>query len=307
MSTRDSLQHHALSIDALMSSIPAKHLQEPTEAHESMLSNKYMKNKKQPAEIKVLAKQARKLKFDPPANQDTSALVETAVVAPMQSLSITDLRLKLQAKIASLRRGRGADKRKEEKRPDKKKEKKPTPTPKTGNTNKRKTEEQEEDTTAVNSENETKKPKTIIDDVSFGILSFGDEKKKKAGIDTMSKLKKVESKQAKFDKIKEKNPEKALYIEGEQKWDKLFSLAEGTKVMDDPKLLKKTLKREEKKKEKSASTWVDRKDTVRKHEEDGQKRRNENLLARKEGRPTKRNTSKRPGFEGGRAKKEKKK
>lgn len=77
-------------------------------------------------------------------------------------------------------------------------------------------------------------------------------------------------------------------------------------MQDDPKLLKKTLKRQEKQKEKSKSTWVDRKDTVRKNEEDGQKRRNENLLARKEGRPTTRNKSKRPGFEGGRAKKEKK-
>lgn len=85
-----------------------------------------------------------------------------------------------------------------------------------------------------------------------------------------------------------------------------MSLAQGQKVADDPKLLKKTLKRELKVKEKSKSTWVDRKETVRKHEEDGQKKRNDNLLARKEGRPTKRNVSKRPGFEGGRAKKENK-
>lgn len=155
-----------------------------------------MKNKKQPAEIKGLAKIAKKAKFDPtvPAPVEEIKPEIKAPLVPIQAVSITDLRIKLQAKIASLRKGRGADNPKNkhdllEKRLGKKK-----PVPKSSNSNKRKVDEMDVDDsiTAVNSDvdDKNKKVKTVVDDVSFGILNFGDEKKK-TGLDTMSKLKKV--------------------------------------------------------------------------------------------------------------------
>lgn len=78
----------------------------------------------------------------------------------------------------------------------------------------------------------------------------------------------------------------------------MLSLASGEKVKDDPKLLKKTLKREQKQKEKSGREWVDRKHTVQKGIQDRQKKRQDNLQARKDSKKAGKNGKKRPGFEG---------
>lgn len=149
-----------------------------------------MKNKKQPAEIKGLAKLAKRAKFDPaPPTAEENDI--KAIPVPIQSVSITDLRVKLKAKIASLRHDRGADNPRNKQDLLEKRLVKKKPVPKSSI--KRKVEEITEDSTAVNSDEDAaknKRVKTVVDDVFFGVLNFGDEKKK-TGIDTMSKLKKV--------------------------------------------------------------------------------------------------------------------
>lgn len=57
-------------------------------------------------------------------------------------------------------------------------------------------------------------------------------------------------------------------------------MAQGEKVKDDVKLLKKTIKREETFKKKSSKEWGERKSTVSKQKDHKQKRREENLKAR---------------------------
>ena len=59
-------------------------------------------------------------------------------------------------------------------------------------------------------------------------------------------------------------------------------MASGEKMQDDAKLLKKAIKRIDKKKEKSKQQWQDRADTVKTQEEDRQRKRTDNLAKRKQ-------------------------
>jgi hypothetical protein len=63
-------------------------------------------------------------------------------------------------------------------------------------------------------------------------------------------------------------------------WKKALQLAQGEKVKDDIKLLKKTVRREEVIKKKSAKDWGERKATVKKAKDQKQKKREENIKAR---------------------------
>lgn len=76
------------------------------------------------------------------------------------------------------------------------------------------------------------------------------------------------------------DPEKANALKEKDTWRKALQLAQGEKVKDDVKLLKKTIKREETFKKKSAKEWGERKSTVSKGKDQKQKRREENLKSR---------------------------
>ncbi|KAJ3088493.1 hypothetical protein HK102_008603 [Quaeritorhiza haematococci] len=164
---------------------------------------------------------------------------------------------------------------------------------------------------------------TVEENVSFGKLDFeevegGNKKKRKA--DTVGLLKKAEAKKAKLEKLKESQPEKASQIEDSLKWSKALKQASGEKIKDDPKLLKKTLKRKQKIKERSKKDWDKRKETVRQNLEEKQKKRQENIQARAEAKKAGKAFQKpkggspkgkggkgkgRPGFEGSFGKKKK--
>ena len=86
-------------------------------------------------------------------------------------------------------------------------------------------------------------------------------------------------------------------------WEASLKRARGEKVLDDPKLLRKSVKREEKKKQKSIEKWSERTKTVQDQQNAKKKKRKENIKAKAdekiekniERREKKRN---RPGFEG---------
>ncbi|KAJ3327975.1 hypothetical protein HDU76_010815 [Blyttiomyces sp. JEL0837] len=171
-----------------------------------------------------------------------------------------------------------------------------------------------------------KSKKAISDAISFGKVNFGDkstdiesalkgldQKKRKGPSDALSLLKKAEAKKARIEQIKEVDPEKAAAIESKEKWSKVMKMADGEAVKDDITLLKKSLKRKEKSKQASSKEWKERKSTVAKSIMDRQKRRNENLKARAEGKKTVKGKppggvkkKARPGFEGGARKKPRK-
>lgn len=110
-------------------------------------------------------------------------------------------------------------------------------------------------------------------------------------------LAKAENRKKKLEELKGKDAGKAREVQEKQAWKSALEKAEGMKVKDDPKLLKKSLKRQEKQKEKSKMQWKDRKEQQQKQIEEKQKMRQKHLKERAESKKKKGKGKKhRPGF-----------
>jgi len=144
------------------------------------------------------------------------------------------------------------------------------------------------------------KTKEVEENVSFGKIVFNEEtekKKKKGPTDTLGRLKQAEANKKKLEKLKSTDMEKAEALEEKIQWSKAMKLVEGEKIKDDPRLLKKTLKREQKLKERSAKKWNDRQKTVARQMKEKQKKREENIKNRMNNKG-KKGGKKRHGLEG---------
>jgi hypothetical protein len=113
------------------------------------------------------------------------------------------------------------------------------------------------------------------------------------------KNKKKALEQAKRMQEAKKDPEKANKIA----WDTARRRAAGEKVHDDPKLIKASLKKDQKRQQKHASQWKERQNTVDKQRQEKQKTRTQNIRERahqKKARKIEKREKKlmRPGFEG---------
>lgn len=127
--------------------------------------------------------------------------------------------------------------------------------------------------------------------------------------DVKSHLKLLE---AKKNKMETKDELEQIKQKEKEKWQKAMLQAEGIKIRDDEKLLRKAIKRKEAQKRKSAIEWSERKRVVEDTISERQKRREENLRIRKDNKGKKRNKQekmkrkyvgsavpkKRAGFEG---------
>jgi hypothetical protein len=151
---------------------------------------------------------------------------------------------------------------------------------------------------------------------SFGRVSFADGQqladdmtstrdtpKKRGPQDAASALAATEKKRLRLAGL---DDEKRADIEEKDLWLNAKKKAHGKKVRDDTSLLKRTLKRKEKMKTKSATEWNARKEGVAKSQAMKQKKREENLKKRRDekgvkGKKVKSKKTKpksRPGFEG---------
>ncbi|KAJ2583625.1 hypothetical protein GGH95_000881 [Coemansia sp. RSA 1836] len=97
--------------------------------------------------------------------------------------------------------------------------------------------------------------------IYFGKLTTGAIMKKKS-VHVKQQLAKVENKKREMDELRKVDSAKADQLEEKDKWGKALDLAKGEKVKDDPKLLRKTVRRDEQQKKKSSREWHDRKETV---------------------------------------------
>ncbi|KAG0088144.1 hypothetical protein BGZ93_005993 [Podila epicladia] len=225
------------------------------------------------------------------------AQVQTAAQTPAQGpKSITELRAKLEERLAKLRGRRGATeaanptnkptsrqailearlKRKKDKKASQKlaKEKRAA-----GGSEGLLVKEQD----SGSSSGGRPSASSINDkgEVRFSKFEFaGLQKKKKGPTDAKGQLSMVEAHKEKLAALQVADPEKANALKEKDTWKKALQLAQGEKVKDDVKLLKKTIKREETFKKKSSKEWGERKSTVAKGKDQKQKKREENLKAR---------------------------
>ncbi|KAJ2960202.1 hypothetical protein NQZ79_g4382 [Umbelopsis isabellina] len=249
--------------------------------------------------------------------EKTSAADVSAPITPMLKTDISELKDRLHKRIADLRKNRNAPgsdasnpksresilqsrmKRKQDRKKSlqAKKEQRGN-----GDVNE---EIIKESQPAANKSNQKFSASSIKDDgdVYFGRIETGLAKKKKGATDAKTQLKQVEAKHQKLEKLRQEDKDRAAALEEKETWNKALSMAQGEKVKDDIKLLKKTIKRDEHVKLKSSKTWNERKDKIKKEEADKQKKRNANIQTRIDAKKEKRlskgkKTKARPGFEG---------
>lgn len=164
-------------------------------------------------------------------------------------------------------------------------------------------EEEDDDSEESGSEDEAKSgvmySQVVFRDGERATADLKDIRKKKSTKgprDILGQLKHIEKKKAKLESM---DSEKRQDIEMKTKWSKALALAEGEKVRDDEKMLKKSLKRQTKEKKKSAKTWKERQQTVTKNIAEKQQKREENIALKRERNKLKsKKAKKRAGFEG---------
>ncbi|CAI5758033.1 unnamed protein product [Candida verbasci] len=214
--------------------------------------------------------------------------------------NLAKLREKLESKINTLREKRkavgtkvnGAPKSREQILAERKRK------DETKKQQKRKHEELEEEEEEMDSDDDIDEEEDVKDNnILFGNIVFEDgtqmtsdlskvrnssDKKKLKGPanrDIKAHLQKLEKKKQKLSNLSPS--EKAKQLE-KDKWQRVMAQAEGIKLKDDEKLLKKSLKRKEKQKLKSEIEWKERKQFVKDSVAARAKKREENLKARKE-------------------------
>lgn len=181
-------------------------------------------------------------------------------------------------------------------------------------------DEEEEDSESEDSEDEFNE---TADNVLYQNIQFDDNTKTTSDLTNIRKFGKKKGPSNKdikghlklLELKKEKqlsfDSDKLKKLEEKEKWNRSLLQAEGIKIKDDEKLLKKALKRKEAQKRKSEIQWQERKDHVQNMISAKQKRREENLQIRKDNKGIKRKNQtkqkrkfkssiapKRAGFEG---------
>jgi hypothetical protein len=164
-------------------------------------------------------------------------------------------------------------------------------------------------------------PDPVATNLSFGRIAFPDGQSMNASLDAIIDPHKrkgpqdpqtaLQAANNKAERISSLDPAKRADIEEKDRWLNAKKRAFGEKIRDDSSLLKKTLKRKEKAKKKSEKEWGERIEGVQKSQAMKQKKREENLKNRREGKDAKGKGGKskgsrkgkvkvkaRPGFEG---------
>ena len=113
------------------------------------------------------------------------------------------------------------------------------------------------------------------------------EAPKRKALDPKSALQKLEAEKTKLQKLKESDPEKAAALEFKLQAKKALQKAQGVSVKDNEALLKKSIARREKEKEKSRQLWEKKKSDLKISQDERQAKRNENIQARIEAKKAK--------------------
>lgn len=217
--------------------------------------------------------------------------------------SIEDLRGRIQHKIETLRSkrkalGRHTDvERRRTKRQERKLKSKLQKKSFSGNQTKGglKSDTNDNETNNVHAEPIFNKEGKMV----FSKFDFQESKKQKPlqkGKKFQKLLAKVEKDKDKIQKLEAVDGDKAKIAKEKAAWSKAVQQAEGVKVQDDPELLKKSLRKAAKQKQKNAQKWQERNEKVEQKMKEKQDKRKKNINKRKDGRIEKKiNTSKKKG------------
>lgn len=240
---------------------------------------------------------------------------ETADEHPPQ-LSVAELRSRLQGELAELssarkakmvhlqqRRAEARERRKEEPREDHRVKRKDTKAM-------REEAKEEEEMQAAGgsannsdddggsySEREEEQEHTHL--LSNAKLSEKRDTRPAKGVSKYKLLRDAQAAEAELNAIED--PEARKLAMEDKSWDEALLKAQGAKLGNNVKLLKKTIKREQKKKKKSAQKWADRVRTVDEMKAERQEKRKFNIAAHQKKKKDWKaglKVSKKPGFEG---------
>lgn len=155
-------------------------------------------------------------------------------------------------------------------------------------------------------ENSIKKPsiidesgRTVFSKFDFSTTAAHSEPKGKSK-DYKKLLAKAEAAQKKLDKLKETDEKKSKELQEKLQWQRAMEMAKGTKLKDDTRRLKKTVKRLDGKKAKSRKQWEERQKQEMLAKEKRQEKRKRNIQERieqaKAKKMKKRGKPRKPGF-----------
>ncbi|CAF1253971.1 unnamed protein product [Didymodactylos carnosus] len=124
--------------------------------------------------------------------------------------------------------------------------------------------------------------------LTFGKFDFGDQsvKKNKKNQPKSKKLtdilKKVENEQSSLSQIRDENPVEAHKLDSKVHWENALLKAQGAKVRDNVQMLKKSIKKQTKLKQRSQKKWQERIEQTEKQHSDKQQKRVGNIQKRKD-------------------------
>ena len=169
--------------------------------------------------------------------------------------------------------------------------KKPRPTPK--------------EWSATSIDTQKTKPSTtqssvVPNQITFGRFEFNTEdsidkkSKKNKGKKFQTKqkqlkttLKKVEAEENELNRLQEENPEEGKELLRSKHWKTALAKAKGEKIRDNPQLLRKTIKKETKRRQQSAKKWQQKKVETDNRMKERQDKRQTNLQKRKDDKKAK--------------------
>ncbi|KAH6797472.1 hypothetical protein C2S52_022026 [Perilla frutescens var. hirtella] len=241
-------------------------------------------------------KLARRNRFDPDVEPSSAVKLHTdkAPAEPVdeednkeKSVTYEELREKLRRKIEALRGNRGESKRYEKRAENE--------------GNKRKRDGGNEGAESGNVEN-------VVDDddgeeiIEYGKVRLGNEDDGKISLEK-KKRKLSKAKELEIAKKKQEAKRENPTVAERESWKAAASRAMGVKVHDDARLIKESMRKEKRRKEKNAEKWKERVGSQEKMKDERQKKRRENISGRINDKKMKKIAKRekklmRPGFEG---------
>lgn len=130
-------------------------------------------------------------------------------------------------------------------------------------------------------------------DFQFSNIKAKDPKQSYEKTKKVSKVQRLKNAESELVKLKSlEGTEEGEKLKEQKTWENAFKKTQGEKVKDKIDLIKKTLKKGQKKKEKSSVEWKERIDTQKKQQKEKQKKRQENIKKRQEEKKSKKGSKK---------------